>query len=217
MTAVNGFIIEGAAYLSADAAVWGPDGSLTEHRQKLVAVPEALTVFAARGVFAHGLLELMGRSCRTLAEVHAMCAHFARTNAGRVGEEDEWEGWHDRAVVEFMGASWNEGDPCLWTISQDENGDLEPRGYKGLRVSPNVDWNAALGRSIATREDVDALDPRAAAAALMQAQRLAAHDTAAGPLHCVGGWCDLATVTGSSVTIETLHHWHDPLGRKITP
>lgn len=217
MTALNGFVIGEAAYLSADAAVWQADGAIREHRRKLIVVEAAQTVFAAKGIFAHRLLELLATDCRDLEDVHELCARFAASNARRVAEEDDWSEWKDRATVTFTGAAWYDGEPTLWAVDADAHGDLEPRGFKGLRVSPLVDWSLALGRSVQTREDVQALDPRKAAVDIMRAQRTETHDTAAGPLHCVGGWCDLATVTAAGIKIETLCRWNDPLGKRITP
>lgn len=215
MTAINAFMGAGVAHLSADTAVWGPDGRVIRFMSKLVQCAAAASVVAGSGIFMQDLLEARIRRARSLRELHDIASRFAKTNKERVTGESAWAEWVNRCAITLVGASWFEGEPAIWVINGDL-GDFEPRRVGALRVSPLVDWSEAIGRPVTTGDDVAALNPQSAARAIMAAQRKQTHDTGAGPLHCVGGSCELATVSADGIAIETLHTWPDRLGERIT-
>lgn len=215
MTAINAFVGKGVAHLSADTAVWGPDGRIVRFKSKLMQCRAARSVVAGSGIFLQDVLEWQIARATTLRELHEIAARFVMTNKARLENDRAWADWGGRALMTLVGVSWFENEPAMWVIG-DDAGDFEPRRIGALRVSPMVDWSAAIGHPVVSRGDVAELEPRGAAKAIMSAQRKQTHETGAGPLHCVGGKCQLATVSATGVDIETLHAWPDRLGQRIT-
>ena len=212
MTAVNVFATSQAGYLSADAAVWNADGTLREIASKIIVVPAAKTAVGARGIFSQGFLRFALSSQQTVESVIDAAEKFAKRNKDRVAADRSWSGWE--GGIEIYGVSWHGGEAVSWVIS-----DTYPETMKviGLRYSPDVDLSAAVGRDIASSAAFAALDPKTGFLDLMVVQRRLLIETTVGGMHCVGGRCDLATVTADGVKVETLKVWPDRIGRRITP
>lgn len=219
MTAVVAFLAAEGAVLAADRAVWGPDGRVTTFQSKLIYVENAASVVVGQGIFSQALFRLLIEEARDLADLHKRVVRFMRGNARRVSDDPRWQGVSYDGAMSVYGASWFEGRPVIWGVGADlRPGEaLEPLDVGAFRVAPDVDWSAALGREVRTREDVASLSPHDALA-IMEAQRLKTDDALGlGPLHLAGGGCDLAVVNGDEICIRTLKMWPDVIGERILP
>lgn len=219
MTAVVAFLSGEGAVLAADRAVWGPDGSVTAFQSKLIYVEGAASVVVGQGIFSQALFRLVIEEARHLADLHRRVIRFMRGNARRVSDDPRWRGVHYDGAMNVYWASWFEGKAVIWGVGTDlrPGQPVEALNMGALSVAPDVDWSAALGREVRTREDVASLAPHDALA-IMEAQRLKTDDALGlGPLHLAGGGCDLAVVNGDEISIRTLKLWPDVIGQRISP
>ena len=217
MTSIVTFVTDRTAVIAADQAIWGPDGRVTAFESKLVLVERAHSVVAAQGIFSQQLFRLVVVASRDLPDLHERIARFVKSNADRLASDSDWEGVNHDGQMAVWGASWFEDAPVIWgTPSTTPDQPFEIMNLGSLYVSPKVDWSAALGRTVETREDVASLAP-ADALAIMEAQRRYTDETLGlGPLHCAGGGCDVAVVGADAVNLGTLQLWPDRIGERIS-
>lgn len=217
MTASIALVGSVGAMLAADAAVWHPDGTLSRFGGKIIRVPGASSVVMGHGVFSSNLLRLMIVGAPSLDVLWSRLQEFAMANPARVQRDDGWP--DEMGEITFRGASWSEGRGIWWELSKSEHGDYGVVGADGgLRYSPDIagDLTEVVGRPMTTRQHAATLTPPEIFA-IMDAQRRRLDDAPGmGPIHCAGGWCDLATVTAEGIKVERIGEWpQDRVGERI--
>lgn len=217
MTASIALVGSAGAMLAADAAVWHPDGTLSRFGGKIICVPGAASVVMGHGVFSSNLLRLMIVGAPSLDDLWGRLQEFAAANPERVQRDADWP--DEMGEITFRGASWADGRGIWWELSKREHGDYGVVGADGgLRFSPVIEGHLSdvVGRPMTTRAHAATLTPPEIFA-IMDAQRRRLDDAPGmGPIHCAGGWCDLATVNASGIKVATIGEWpRDRPGERI--
>lgn len=201
MSAINVFVREDSVHLVTDGAGYA-DGKLNAVVQKACILPHLNCAFAARGpieILQELNIVLSGyQSVETMKR--ALAEDLPLVFSDRIDADPDH--WHFDLVVAGMKAS----GPFAWLISSLPR--PEHRAFELMPIpfawgSPPV--SAAMQGTIG---NLITDDPRAAAKAMLEAQRLSTDTT-------VGAYGQMVTIVDEGAYVELICRWPDVLGKPI--
>lgn len=218
MTATNALVTSRAAYLWTDGAIYDPDGIVTWLGSKVATAPAALMAMAVSGRgYAPRLKEILDTyPLATQDEVLAALPRVAQQMRAEQGALPV-DGCNDVQIIAAL-YSIARRRPEAWVVSTNQ-AYLGPTYKPGTLVAlrsffvPDIDLDNTLGRPF----DPDSFDPVVDGLACMLAQRNTPWDVDGCAMHCIGGRCEMATVTATGVDTEILARWPDEVGKVIVP
>lgn len=225
-----------AVHLITDGAHYERDGTLRQIGSKVRELPRSNSVFALRGASIFNAIEPFLAPLETFDQVAATVPSVLESISNLKTLLTPGAPYVERCV-EMVLAGWSD-ERQAWLVGLATTlpaGDPEDRvglshlpGYvqfqpfmaPPLSCAPPIDIDAAVGRSITTRAEIDALDPGRVGLAIIEAQRLTPcdlSDEGDGVQYIVGAFAELTTVSRAGIKRQILREWPDEIGHRIQP
>lgn len=229
MSAMNLIQQTDAVHLISDGARYERDGTVLGFLPKTFVLEKARSAIGIRGRTPHIAPEDLLASAN-FDEVLRALPDVVRSMQNMLHENEPDENFEPFRNFECVAIGWSDirDQPEAWGISTqvEENSDMFSNvpDFKPFKVfelplliaAPGVSLSSLFGE-LGSMEDVDALDPRAAGRAILEAQRRTAYEFDGANVHCVGGYGEITSVTRSGVGKQRLVDWPDVIGQKIKP
>ncbi|TDH38573.1 hypothetical protein E2A64_05585 [Pseudohoeflea suaedae] len=230
MTAANIILTPSWGALLSDTAFYDGTGIIRRLSRKIAVLDRCNAVTVIRGIGnVPAQVEKDFGEVEKLSDLLEALPDYCREIYRSARPSSRFFGLHDGAAkVEMSVVAWDEwhGKPVFFCLSShpDEDGPLEGAGAEPYEVRecgicslsplPSEQMETVLGKPLASREDVFALDPEIDGLKIMEAQRrtLVTVPGIQEPIPTVGGSCDLAMVSAAGISVKTLKTWPDEIG-----
>lgn len=217
MSALNIHLADDAAHVFTDGALYyrGTEGAVAAFGNKVWPLPQFDAVIGATGaswpifmianqITAHGALG----TATDFAELRDTFPKLIRDSIA-LSQSMNMPDW-GHYVAALIGWNREEGRAEAYRISRfdrDEAGAFEMEAVSDIRSPAD-----AFVRDTPFR----AADAAASGLAIMEKQRnlrtWSADEPDAGPISCVGGFCQHTIVSADGITTRAIHHWPDEIG-----
>lgn len=224
-----------AIHLVTDGALYDHEGTVTAFQSKIIPLRSAGSVLALRGAsWAAGPLTLILGAADSFDQaidrlpdlMERMVIQFNDKLGLDVPSVDRdfevtiagWSSKYGRFVV-AVASSYIPCDPddSSGNSHQPDYQQFVPREAPKAYTAPLIDVQGVLGREIITMGDVNALDGGVDGFALHCAQRVTPGIYCGKPVHLIGGFAELTTITRAGFESRIIREWPDAVGQKIAP